>query len=40
MSWPRRFLTILSFPFLVISGILGLFLMIVGDRGDGDCEED
>ncbi len=34
----RRLLTILSFPLLLISGAFGLFLMIVGDRGDDDEE--
>lgn len=35
----RGLLKVLAFPFLLISGALGLFLMIVGDRGDGDGEE-
>ena len=38
-AW-RRVLVALAFPFLLLSAALGIFLMIVGDRGDGEDEED
>jgi hypothetical protein len=37
-TW-RRVLVAFAFPFLLLSAALGIFLMIVGDRGDGDDEE-
>lgn len=37
-AW-RRVLVVLAFPFILLSAALGIFLMIVGDTGDGENEE-